>query len=71
MEQRVGELAQDLKVKSFEHDRLQLVHQETVEQMKVIRLDFEKTRAKLDVGMHPFSSLPSFLNLYKYFKIYF
>lgn len=49
MEHRIGELAQDLKVKSFEHDRLQLVHQETVEQLKLMQLDFEKTRAKLDV----------------------
>ena len=47
---RVSDLANELKLKSFETERLQLVHEETVKNLKESQLDVEKLQKKTEVS---------------------
>ncbi|XP_064636325.1 progesterone-induced-blocking factor 1-like [Lineus longissimus] len=46
---RSAELQNDLKIKSFELERTQLVYEETVRNLKEVQLDHEKVQLKFDV----------------------
>jgi progesterone-induced-blocking factor 1 len=46
---RVSDLANDLRLKTFELERLQLVHEETVKNLKETQLEVEKLTKKAEV----------------------
>ena len=46
---RVSDVANELKLKSFEIERLQLVYEETVKNFKESQLDVEKLQKKTEV----------------------
>ena len=46
---RVSDVANELKLKSFEVERLQLVHEETVKNLKESQLDVERLQKKTEV----------------------
>ena len=54
---RVSDLANELKLKSFETERLQLVHEETVKNLKESQLDVEKLQKKTEVSAVFISSI--------------
>ena len=47
---RVSDLANELKLKSFETERTQLVYEETVKNLKESQLEVEKLQKKTEVG---------------------
>ena len=59
LDQRISELMQEMKVKSFEHERLRLVYDETADTLKKVQLEHDKQRAKLDVHTSGLSLYPA------------
>lgn len=45
------ELKNDLKLKGFEVERTQMVHEETVRNLKESQLEIEKMQKKVEVGI--------------------
>ena len=52
---RMSELQNEVKLRSFETERTQMVHEETVRTLKECQLDQEKTQAKLEVGIYKYT----------------
>jgi hypothetical protein len=48
-EVRVGELQSELKLKTFEFDRLQLLYEENLKSLKTTQMESEKLQKKNDV----------------------
>jgi progesterone-induced-blocking factor 1 len=48
-EVRVGELQSDVKLRTFEFDRLQLLYEENLKSLKTIQIESEKLQKKNDV----------------------
>ena len=46
---RVSEVMNELKIKSFEVERTQMVHEETVRNLQEAQLDIEKLQKKTEV----------------------
>lgn len=49
MEVRLGELQSEVKLKTFELDRLQLLYEENLKSLKTTQIDLEKLEKKNDV----------------------
>ena len=49
-EVRLGELQSELKLKTFELDRLQLLYEENLKSLKTTQIEIEKLQKKNDVG---------------------
>ncbi|XP_041358363.1 progesterone-induced-blocking factor 1-like [Gigantopelta aegis] len=54
---RVSELMNDLKIKSFEVERTQMVHEETVRNQQEAQMDIEKLQKKTEVLMKEYHTL--------------
>lgn len=48
-EVRLGELQSELKLKTFEFDRLQLLYEENLKSLKAVQIENEKLQKKNDV----------------------
>lgn len=49
MEVRLGELQSEVKLKTFEFDRLQMLYEENLKSLKSIQMDSEKLQKKNEV----------------------
>ena len=49
MEVRLGELQSEVKLKTFELDRLQLLYEENLKSLKTTQIELEKIEKKNDV----------------------
>ena len=49
---KLSELQNEVKLRSFECERTQLVYEETVRTLKEAQLDLEKKQSKLEVEKH-------------------
>lgn len=77
---KVVELQNDLKLKGFEVERTQMVHEETVRNLKEAQLEIEKHQKKIEVCFckikkgiwklfhQSIQSIILFLSVYQYFS---
>lgn len=61
-EVRIGELQSDVKLRTFEFDRLQLLYEENLKSLKTIQMESEKLQKKNEVCLSPLRSPRYFLS---------
>lgn len=55
MEVRLGELQSEVKLRTFEFDRLQMLYEENLKSLKSIQIESEKLQKKNEVRLYNFS----------------
>lgn len=70
MEVRLGELQSEVKLKTFELDRFQLLYEENLKSLKTSQIELEKLEKKNEVSPIIFmiDERRNFLRLFSYFK---
>lgn len=57
MDSKVSELSNELRLRGFDNERAQAMHQDTVETLKKTQLELEKKETKLEVTGYNFTKL--------------